>query len=1284
MYLIRILLLVFLSTLFLFSYTTSEGKVISFSSSEESTLAPVSDSAVSVSYDSPELSYSSDSLQSVSYSSRSASIVIEPTPFTCTTDAYVFSSSAYNAQTDSHGFDLSTGTKTSTQSNINSGNINAIGYNVVDNFIWGYDRGNYKVVKVGSDYKVASYDIPGLPSFAPADDANKPTYHIGDVSVGGILHLATIYDSKTIYRVDLNPLSANYLTALPSINVSQDMYISDFAFSPIDNLLYAVDFDNNLIKINQNTGSLTNLGSLNLPSQGNVVSVFFDKDGNLYAHHSRYGDIHKIATPHLGGSINMTYFSTIGNSNHGDGARCSGAAVVQPIPACDSNDNNLAVDSLPIKKVVLETEGTTVTQTYSGQGGLNDSGSNEAVNIKSITINNNGTDILLNQFATTNIEIKNLNIPSDTYNQDTITAYQNGLFTRYIDSESDYISKVNEVLSTTDIRDYLTNNDESHYFRMFDMMYTNYTVDKDDYVLFQERYGNSPFSLLPLDINGDPIEGALRLKFNDSSSNRDSQWNTDYEGGTTGSEAQAQYFGIVKLSQFNVGDEKVYGFRYCTKGADSKFYVVGEESFESIPVAEYRFDECDWDGTAGEVKDSTSNNFHGTASAATTNDIAQINRSGLFNGTDAYITKDNIYDSLKTTSSLSFWIKTTQTGNNTMWSAPGILGVEEAGGGDDIFWGWIDGSGHIGLLKGNTAGAKSTTVINNDSWHHVVLTRNSTTGKCQVFINGNLENSNISETGDVGNMFNKIGVIEDTGGTPNYFNGQLDELKVFDTELEESEIQSIYDNEKAKKNWNGDIRSEVTCDAPCTGMLTIKEVVLETEGKTVIQTASRQGGLNDGAQSTPVYLKSVTLNVDGNDIFLDNSATQGFEVQNINIPDSAKSLYYTSINGIETDATNANFKNKVEEVLGTTDIRDYLRFETNDTPTSMDIIYKNYPIDANHYLLILERAGNSSFHLEPLDANGNVIVGSRILYFTDGDMIWDTGYIAGEDNNNHYYQNQNIGVIKASCFNVGAKKIYGFRLHNNNSADPKFFVLGEESFGEEPTMSIANETITEGDSGTQNLNFTVSLDKATTGSLTFDYQVFAGSNVDSTLNATTPSDYTSTGTVVPASFDINSQTYTISIPINGDTEIEEDETFTIVFSDVQGATLANDTATGTILNDDSSTEPKSCGLVATSIMPSGNRNDAGNGASVVAFDYSERGTINDTPALMELASAKEVGTVWGKAYNGSTKKLYASAFLRRHADLSPDGLGAIYEIDVNTKTPTLWMNLNSKTHLGSS
>ncbi|CAA6799459.1 MAG: Conserved repeat domain protein, partial [uncultured Sulfurovum sp.] len=427
--------------------------------------------------------------------------------------------------------------------------------------------------------------------------------------------------------------------------------------------------------------------------------------------------------------------------------------------------------------------------------------------------------------------------------------------------------------------------------------------------------------------------------------------------------------------------------------------------------------------------------------------------------------------------------------------------------------------------------------------------------------------------------------------------------------------------------------------------------------------------------ATPVYIKEVILD---NGTVLDNFAINDISVtlhsDFLNLNDSSRSIIY---NNNKLSANNAN----AESALNTTNIKDYLvNDDDNNERLIMDIQYNGYHFTASNYIFYHERHGNNSFKIQALDKNGNPT--GNILIFPKTDSLpngWDPGFRIGGPLSSD--QHPWMGVIKADQF--GVSKIYGLRQWATG-ADLKFYVLGEESFGEEPTMSIANETITEGDSGTQNLNFTVSLDKATTGSLTFDYQVFAGSNVDSTLNATTPSDYTSTGTVVPASFNINSQTYTISIPINGDTKIEEDETFTIVFSNVQGATIANNTATGTILNDDSSTELKSCGLVATSIMPSGNRNDSGNGASVVAFDYSERGTINDIPAPMELASAKEVGTVWGKAYNGSTKKLYASSFLRRHADLSPDGLGAIYEIDVNTKTPTLWMNLNSKTHLGSS
>ena len=78
-----------------------------------------------------------------------------------------------------------------------------------------------------------------------------------------------------------------------------------------------------------------------------------------------------------------------------------------------------------------------------------------------------------------------------------------------------------------------------------------------------------------------------------------------------------------------------------------------------------------------------------------------------FDGTNDYLgTSSDLSSILGGTSSLTFWIKTTQVGNNTMWLAPGISGVESAGNANDVFWGWIDGTGRIGLQAGDTAGAK--------------------------------------------------------------------------------------------------------------------------------------------------------------------------------------------------------------------------------------------------------------------------------------------------------------------------------------------------------------------------------------------------------------------------------------------------------------------------------------------------------------------------------------------------------------------------------------------------
>jgi RHS repeat-associated protein len=111
-----------------------------------------------------------------------------------------------------------------------------------------------------------------------------------------------------------------------------------------------------------------------------------------------------------------------------------------------------------------------------------------------------------------------------------------------------------------------------------------------------------------------------------------------------------------------------------------------------------------------------------------------------------------------------------------------------------------------------------------------------------------------------------------------------------------------------------------------------------------------------------------------------------------------------------------------------------------------------------------------------------------------------------------------------------------------------------------PTLSINDVSVTEGDSGTQNANFTVTLSQASGQTVTVQY---------STANntATAPSDYTAVSnqmlTIAPGS-----TSATISIAVVGDTIDEFDETYFVTLSNAVNATIADNQAVGTILDDD--------------------------------------------------------------------------------------------------------------------
>ena len=163
-----------------------------------------------------------------------------------------------------------------------------------------------------------------------------------------------------------------------------------------------------------------------------------------------------------------------------------------------------------------------------------------------------------------------------------------------------------------------------------------------------------------------------------------------------------------------------------------------------------------------------------------------------FDGVDDYVAlKDNLAPVLGGTSTLSCWIKTTQTGANNSFDAPGITGVEQGGGSNDIFWGFIDASGFIGLRPGSGRTVKSAAAINDNMWHNVVMTRDAGNGRIQIFVDGKLAKADDGmQTGPKSTAFAALGRITDSSKP--YFKGQLDDVRIWDRVLSPAEVTAVF------------------------------------------------------------------------------------------------------------------------------------------------------------------------------------------------------------------------------------------------------------------------------------------------------------------------------------------------------------------------------------------------------------------------------------------------------------------------------------------------------------
>jgi len=238
------------------------------------------------------------------------------TPFGCTNTMY---SSMVNSSTSTTVLrSISTTSNPFTFNDVGSASsftYNALGYNTVDNYMYAIRTSNYHLYRIDAN---GTYTDLGLVSGLPASGF----YNSGDFDSAGNFYVKTGL-SSIMYKINITTLTATSISLTKTINTA------DFAYNPVNGLLYAADYGNSnrLISIDPATGIVTTIGTATT-SGLSFGAMYIDVNGNVYGIQNNDGG----SNP--GGFYKFdiitgerTLISSVPVSNANDGANCPNAVL---------------------------------------------------------------------------------------------------------------------------------------------------------------------------------------------------------------------------------------------------------------------------------------------------------------------------------------------------------------------------------------------------------------------------------------------------------------------------------------------------------------------------------------------------------------------------------------------------------------------------------------------------------------------------------------------------------------------------------------------------------------------------------------------------------------------------------------------------------------------------------------------------------------------------------------------------------------------------------------------
>jgi len=198
----------------------------------------------------------------------------------------------------------------------------------------------------------------------------------------------------------------------------------------------------------------------------------------------------------------------------------------------------------------------------------------------------------------------------------------------------------------------------------------------------------------------------------------------------------------------------------------------------------------------GNANDESGNGFNGIVNGVslTQDRFGNLNKAYSFNGSGQYISLPSTIN-ISRDISLCFWIKTANQDPDPYPSGMFIVDRDQC----NIYRDWSISMGLSGNLLFNTGSSvdetlASNSIINDDSWKHIVIVRDGDSLKKKIYIDGVLDA--ISDFNSIPFTNNSlsiyIGAAVCNTNTHDYCNGNVDDIRFYNRALNQTEINQLY------------------------------------------------------------------------------------------------------------------------------------------------------------------------------------------------------------------------------------------------------------------------------------------------------------------------------------------------------------------------------------------------------------------------------------------------------------------------------------------------------------